>query len=237
MPRRKRIVVPGGWHHITHRGNHRQTIFFNEGDRAEYVSLVAHYCVKHRVRRLAYCLMPNHVHWIVIPEFEDGLSKAFGQAHQRYALGLQKRLETSGHLWQSRFFSCPLSQSHVFEAIRYIELNPVRAGLISKPQDWRWSSARAHLYGADPLRVVEVDWWVREGQKSTWGEHLSATPEPEHDNRFRKCTLAGLPFGAREFVAGVAAEAGVHPEPRPRGRPPKAASVSINSACHNFSVW
>lgn len=83
MPREKRIVVPGCWHHVTQRGNHRQDVFLSDEDRAEYLSLIRRCGAKYRVRLSAYRLMSNHVHWIAIPETQEGLDRAFGRAHQR----------------------------------------------------------------------------------------------------------------------------------------------------------
>jgi putative transposase len=223
MPRTKRIVVPGCWHHVTHRGNHRQQIFQNDEDRAEYLDIVRHYSAKYTVRMTAFCLMSNHVHWIAIPETEDGLSKLFGRAHHLYALRYQARRSMAGHLWQCRFYSCPLSQSHLTRAIRYIEQNPVRAGLVSQALDWRWSSAYAHVCGKDPLRMVEMDWWAREGRRFDWPVLLNQVDDAETADRLKRCTATGRPFGDEEFATKLAASAGVTPEPRMKGRPRKTA--------------
>lgn len=206
MPRAKRIVVPGCWHHVTHRGNHRQQIFQTDEDRAEYLDIIRHYCAKYTVRMTAFCLMSNHVHWIAIPETEAGLSNLFGRAHHLYALRYQSRRKVTGHLWQCRFYSCPLSQSHLTQAIRYIEQNPVRAGLVAQPLDWRWSSAYAHVCGKDPLRMVEMDWWAREGRRFDWPVLLSQASDEKTAQHLKRCTARGVPFGDEEFVDRTAAK-------------------------------
>jgi putative transposase len=135
MARLARIVVPGLPHHVTQRGNRRQQTFFGEADIDAYIALMAEHCAAARVAVWAYCLMPNHVHLILVPETETGLRDALGPAHRRYTMAVNAREGWTGWLWQGRFASCPLDEPHLVAAARYVELNPVRAGLVERPGD------------------------------------------------------------------------------------------------------
>ena len=148
MARIARVIAPGYPHHITQRGNRRQQTFFSEQDYQHYCDLIA-----------------DHVHLIAVPKNEIGLARAIGEAHRRYTLLINSRQNWRGHLWQERFASFPMDESHLLTAVRYIEMNPVAAGLVSHPGDYPWSSARAHLQGEDdqlikagPLRELAGDW-------------------------------------------------------------------------------
>src|SRR5258708_2652033 len=141
MPRRPRSVIPGIAHHITQRGNNRQPVFHSPENRRLHLDLLAHQNARCAVRLLGYCLMTNHVHLVAVPEHEDSLARALGRVHSEYALALNRAEGRSGHLWQNRFFSCPLDESHLRAALRYTDLNPVRAGLAEMPSDWPWPSA------------------------------------------------------------------------------------------------
>jgi putative transposase len=171
MPRRVRTVEPGLPHHVTQRGVDRQAVFFTAADRAAYLSLVAENRADAGVSLIAYCLMTNHVHWIVTPEREDSLAVLFRRVHGRYAQYLNARRGRTGHLWQNHYFCCPLERGHLWTAARYVELNPVRAGLIEDAAGYRWSSASAHWNGPDHRpAAVELDWtiWQEGGGADGW---------------------------------------------------------------------
>jgi len=145
MPRAARLVLPGIPHHVTQRGNRRQPTFFSDDDYALYLALLRHWCGRAGTAVWAWCLMPNHVHLLLVPAREDGLRAALAPVHKRYTWQINQREGWRGHLWQSRFASFPMDEVHVHACLRYVELNPVRAGLSERPEQWRWSSARAHL--------------------------------------------------------------------------------------------
>ncbi|MDA0339054.1 MAG: transposase [Proteobacteria bacterium] len=145
MARLARIVVPGIAHHVTQRGNHGQDVFFSKADYADYVDLVAESCTAADVSCAAWCLMPNHVHLVLVPADEDGLRAALAEAHRRYTRRINMREGWTGYLWQGRFSSYPMDDAHLMNAVRYVEMNPVRAGLVKKAERWKWSSARAHI--------------------------------------------------------------------------------------------
>jgi putative transposase len=166
MPRSTRIVLPGLPHHVTQRGNRKQPVFFKPGDCQLYCRLMAEDCQANGVCIWAYCLMPNHVHLVAVPQAEASLTAAISEAHRRYTWLINRREGWTGHLWQGRYGSEPIeNDGALFTVVRYIERNPVEAGLVAKPEAWSWSSARAHLTGtADPLlddaalRAMVPDW-------------------------------------------------------------------------------
>ena len=165
MARLARVLAPGLPHHVTQRGNRRQTVFFSDEDYEAYKALVAEHCAAAGVAVWAYCLMPNHVHLILVPADEDGLRAALGEAHRRYTRRINFREGWRGYLWQGRFASFVMDEAYLMAAARYVELNPVRAGLCARPEDWPWSSAAAHLAGQDdglvavaPLLDLAPDW-------------------------------------------------------------------------------
>ena len=161
--------MPGCWHHVTQRGNHQQRVFFGDSDRKVYLELLRHHCSRQRVRLAGYCLMNNHVHLLAIPEVEMAMARALGRAHNDYARWLNLRRREIGHVWQNRFYSCPLDNSHQWEALRYVELNPVRAGLVRGAVDWRWSSAALHVGGPDQAGFVDCTDWSQRWSATTWG--------------------------------------------------------------------
>jgi putative transposase len=155
MPRIARLVVPNVPHHITQRGNHREPVFFEDGDQARYLSFLKASAQDSQSSIWAYCLMPNHVHLIVAPSHKDGLRDMFAESHRQYTNFINWRHNWTGHLWQGRFGSVAMDENHLGEAVRYIAQNPVRAGLVSAAEDWPFSSARAHLSGKND-GIVEV---------------------------------------------------------------------------------
>ena len=204
MARIARVVSPGTPHHITQRGNRRMETFFSARDYREYLFLMAEWCNRCKVQIWAYCLMPNHVHLIAVPESEDGLRRAIGEAHRRYTRHVNFQKGWRGHLWQGRFSSYPMDEQHLIAAARYIEYNPVKAGIVKNPEDYRWSSARAHLQKEDdilvksrPLTEIVPDWQ---------GLLASGLSEKECDVMHRH-ERTGRPLGSETFVALIEKQA------------------------------
>ena len=222
MARIARVVAVGFPHHITQRGNNRQRVFQEDSDRKEYLNLIQSHSKKYQLEILAYCLMDNHVHFIGVPRKEDSLAKTFSFAHMRYSQYYNKKMGMSGHLWQGRFYSCVMDERHVYACAKYIERNPVRAGMVKKPWDWKWSSAGAHcgFREGDPLSVNKFFQYVDESKKS-WGEFINEEDKPEDIKRIRKHTLAGLPVGQDRFVRKLERKLGRLLEVSPKGRPTK----------------
>jgi putative transposase len=149
MTRIARAVVPGLPHHVTQRGNRRERVFFEEGDYALYRDWLGESCRRFGVEVWSYCQMPNHVHLILTPEDGEGLALALSRAHRLYAGFVNARARQTGHLFQGRFGSAALDEEHLMNAVRYVALNPVRARLVQRAEDWPHSSVRAHLAGRD----------------------------------------------------------------------------------------
>jgi len=198
MARLARLVVSGMPHHVTQRGNRREETFFCDDDYQAYLDLMAEWCGEHRVAVWAYCLMPNHVHLIVVPKSEDGLRRAIGEAHRRYTRRINFREQWRGHLWQGRFASFVLDEPYLLACARYVELNPLRAGLATVPSDYRWSSAAAHIKRRDdclvqvaPLLSLAKNWRkllnsaATEEEIKTSGEH-ERTGRALGDDDFQK---------------------------------------------------
>ncbi len=216
MARLSRVVVPGVPHHVTQRGNRRLPTFFGDDDYRAYRELLAEGCKAARVDILAYCLMPNHVHLVLTPTSEGGLRAALADAHRRYSRRINLREGWTGYLWQGRFASAPMDERHLLAACRYVELNPVRAGLVAAPEDWAWSSARAHL-AAKPDGVVSIGPML--SRVPDWAGFLAAgLPEADH-LALRSAERTGRPLGSKAFVAEVESRSGRSFEPGKPGRP------------------
>jgi putative transposase len=200
MPRERRLVLPGRPHHITQRGNNRRDVFFADSDRELYMSLLKEYTAEYQVKILGYCLMTNHVHLIAVPAAPSGLAKALGRTHNDYARWLHIRRRESGHLWQNRFFSCPLDDAYTWAVLAYVERNPVRAGIVAQCEDWPWSSARQHL-GASSCEWLELEVWSQSWTPALWRVALSeGLAEADTHARLHEATRTGRPLGEDEFV-------------------------------------
>ena len=168
MPRIARFVAPGVAHHITQRGTARQLVFRSNSDRRVYLQLLREQAEFGKVSILAYCLMPNHVHLVAVPHEEDALAVALRRVHGRYAQYFNARCRRSGHLWQNRFYSCAMGVGHLWTAIRYVETNPVRSGMVGEAAEYEWSSAEAHCSGQDRWRVLDMGFYRESGGAETW---------------------------------------------------------------------
>ncbi len=141
MARLARVVLPGYPHHITQRGNRRQDVFFSDSDYEHYLELLVEWCAYEGIEIWAYCLMTNHVHLIVKPKKKSNLGKAIGEVHRRYTRMINFRENWKGYLWQGRFASYPMDNNWLLKAAAYVELNPVKAGMVKKAWDYRWTIA------------------------------------------------------------------------------------------------
>jgi putative transposase len=225
MPRLARIIVPGLAHHITQRGNRRQRTFFLDSDYADYISLVSEWCERWEVEIWAWCLMPNHAHLIAVPGTCDGLRRAIGEAHRRYTLKVNLREGWQGYLWQGRFRSFVMDERYTLAAARYVELNPVRAGLVERAEDYPWSSARAHLRGLDDGLVKVAPLLER---VHDWAAFLGAGIRPGLAGEIGKHVATGRPLGSDEFVERLEAQLGRPLSPQRPGPSPEMRIVSPN---------
>jgi len=218
MSRIARVVASGYPHHITQRGNRRQETFFCDEDYRLYMRLMGEWCSIHRIAVWAYCLMPNHVHLIVVPETEDGLRLAIGEAHRRYTRHINFRENWRGHLWQGRFSSFVMDEKYLLAAARYVELDPLRARLVADPASYPWSSARAHIRGTDDglvsaeplLKLVE-----------DWKSFLTGGLREEEYKELRRHERTGRPLGNMKFTEMLERGLGRILIPKKGGRPKK----------------
>jgi putative transposase len=197
MARLARVIIPGIPHHITQRGNRKLETFFCDEDYRVYIGLMAEWCSRQGVEIWAYCLMTNHVHLIAVPSSENGLRRAIGEAHRRYSRRVNFREGWRGHLWQGRFASFPMDEQYLLRAVRYVELNPVRAGLVKVAGDYPWSSAAAHISGCDD-RLVKTS--PRLEMVDDWRKFLSEKLTNTELDRIRFHERTGRPLGSKEFI-------------------------------------
>jgi putative transposase len=223
MARLARLVIPGLPHHVTQRGNRRQQTFFNDGDYAAYLELMADWCGEEGVEIWGYCLMPDHVHLIAVPRAEDGLRRAIGEAHRRYTRRINFREKWRGYLWQGRFASFIMDEAYLLAAARYVELNPVRAKLVDNAKAWPGSSARAHLSGRDD-RLVKVAPLL--AMMGNWNSFLSSVMREEEIGDLREHGRTGRPLGSATFIEQLESIVGRVLKPQKGGRPSKLRKLT-----------
>lgn len=213
-----RLVVPGFPHHLTQRGGRNQRTFFEQSDYAAYLRGLKERLPEVEISIWAYCLMPNHVHFVAVPRTEDALRKLFGNVHAQYARAVNQARGWQGHLWQERFFSTVMDELHTLAAMRYVEQNPVRAGLCARPDEWLWSSARAHLgLVDDPLLDLDATSRVI----ADWAEYLELAADCEIQDKIRGATRTGRPAGGSAFIESLEEITGKNIRPQKGGRPQK----------------
>lgn len=218
MARLPRVAIPDVAHHITQRGNARQVIFDNDADRLTYLGLLRQHAELYRLSLLGYCLMSNHVHLLAVPGSAQSLSRALQHTHGCYAAYRNARQHSSGHVWQGRFYSCPLDDAHLWSALRYVELNPLRARMVAEASAWPWSSAAAHCGLAPAETWLDLRLWQQRWTSAQWAEFLAA-PEPDQDlAALRQFTHTGRPLGSARFVAALERSTMRLLAPRKRGR-------------------
>ena len=218
MARVARLVIPGMPHHVTQRGNRRQQTFFSGEDYASYVELMAEWCREEGVDIWGYCLMPNHIHLIAVPRTEESLRRAIGEAHRRYTRKINFRQKWRGYLWQGRFASFVMDEPYLLAAARYVELNPVRAGLVVAAEAWPWSSAKAHLTGRDD-RLVKVA--PLSAMVADWAAFLDSALPEEELRELREHGRTGRPLGSSSFLDRLEGMVGRVLRPQKGGRPTK----------------
>ena len=221
MARIARVVIPGYPYHITQRGNYKQRVFSCTEDYRQYLMWVSDYSEKNKISILAYCLMPNHVHFIGIPENHNSLSRTFNLTHMRYSQYYNKKDNRKGHLWQGRFFSTLLGENHLYEAIRYVENNPVKANICEKAEDWEWSSARDHLNKRGSKIFLEIEDSIDGLGVKDWSLYLNEDIDKSIEEEIKRNTLTGRPCGTEGFVEKLEKVLGRRLRALPEGRPRK----------------
>jgi putative transposase len=223
MPRNSRASIGGYCYHVINRGNARQDVFHKDADYEAFLKAMRHACIELPMRVLAYCLMPNHFHFVVWPSADGDLSQWMHWVQNTHVRRYHQHYKTSGHLWQGRFKSFPIEEDeYLLSVLRYVERNPVRAKLVRRAENWKWSSAR--YWGAPdgpeflvPGPRADSNDWLRSVNQGVANAELESV---------RQCVKRGTPFGSAAWIAKTAARLGLQSTLRPRGRPRKATSES-----------
>ena len=200
MARIARLVVPGYPHHITQRGVRSMAVFRSDDDRYLYLRYMAEETKRLGVEILSWCFMTNHIHLVAVPSDEKALARAIGEAHKRYTRMRNFAEGVRGYLFQGRFGSCVLDERHLLAAVRYVEQNPVRAGMVKLPWDYQWSSARFHV-GKREVDELVTDCSLRQ-LVNNWHEFLEGGDD-DVDKKLRLATRTGRPAGDEQFLLKI----------------------------------
>jgi len=214
------VIAVDGPHHVTQRGNARRFILESDTDRNLYLDLLRQSLTLHDVTMMGYCLMSNHVHLVLVPRRAESLGRALKHAHGRYASYWNAIHHSSGRVWQGRYYSCPLDEAHLWEALRYTELNPVRAGLVAESECWMWSSAAAHCAPDPSAEWLDMQLW------RSWRIFLKAKDDASAVAAIRLSTHTGRPLGTAEFVRALERSTERPLTPQKRGRRPRVVADS-----------
>ncbi len=224
MPRIARVCAINYPHHITQRGNNRETVFFDDEDRKFYLRILSKYSDEWDFEIWAYCLMTNHVHILAVPRKEESLAKGIGITNLVYTQYFNRRYDRSGRLWQNRFFSTIIEREpYLWAVARYIERNPVRVDIVKKAEDYHWSSAKAHVLRAKD-NILSGDIWLKESEMNAYHNFLRKE-DNEIDNFIRKITSTGRPLGREEFIKNIGRIMGRVIFTKGVGRPKKSRGV------------
>ena len=206
MPRIARIVAVGHPHHVTQRGNYRQDIFDDDESRAKYLKFVQTESERYGLEILAYCLMSNHVHFIVVPETLGSMGNVFKYVNMKYSQYFNKKFGERGHLFQGRFFSTVMDEAHTMTCVKYIERNPVRAKMVKGPLEWKWSSANGHCGGKTKKqaslrlpRLQALFKYVGIDQKE-WQKYLEQEDDAVEMRKIKENTIKGRPLAGVGFI-------------------------------------
>ena len=197
-----------------------------DDDRQVYLQLLKEQADKYGLEILAYCLMDNHIHLVAVPQQEDSLAKAIGRTHFRYTQYINRFQKRSGHLWQGRFYSCALDGRHLWLAIKYVELNPVRAKLCRKPWRYEWSSAAAHTDEKAESELLNLPRWYKQITAEAWRKELAEGLTEAEVAKIRLRTHTGRPLGSDSFLSKLETLLGRRVRPLAVGRPKKRQTNS-----------
>lgn len=213
MARHARIIVPGHPHHITQRGQRKMPVFFKDEDYQLYLDLLSEFSQKYHVSIWSYCLMPNHIHLIAVPQNEASLASMMAQIHKRYSTAINKREKWTGTLWQGRYYSYVMDKEHARSAMRYVAFNPVSAGLVKTPWEYRWSNTYNNAHDKALQEVC--------GTYEEWVAYLRQAEATltEKQEEIKKHLSSGLPFGSDDFISDLEKKRKQVLRPARRGRP------------------
>ena len=230
MSRKARVVAEGVPHHITQRGNNFQDVFLLDQDRRFYIRTLRTKAQQHGLKILGYCLMTNHVHLVAIPRRATALALTIGQTHWHYTMRFNQKYRRRGHLWQNRFYSCPLGPTHLVTALAYVDLNPVRAGMVGLAGQYPWSSAAAHGSGDAEDGLIDAWAWSEIGLQGDWGERLAGESRGDRNRELQRATESGLPLGDKKFVEDMEVRLGRRLRRKPPGPAPGVRSQAVGAA-------
>jgi len=220
MARLVRSIIVGRPHLVMQEGNYKQQVFDVEADYLHYLGWLMEYANRYAVDMWAYCLMPNHIHMVCVPKTETSLARTLNTLHMRYAQYFNGKRAVHGHLWRGRFMSCALDDRSVREEVRFIENDPVRAGIVMRVEDYPWSSARSHL--KDETSWIQGCRPFLEGTTPNWKAYLEEEADVDVLGRTWRSLKTGRPSGDEVFVSGLERQVGRRLHALPRGRPRKA---------------
>jgi len=223
MGHAQRLIIPGNPHHVVHKGNKGNAVFRHDDDFKTYLSLLRHYSQIYSCSILSYCLMTNHVHLVVVPSKPESLINLIRDTHQRHSKIFNRKYNSSGHNWQNRYYSCPCDEFHSIAAICYVELNPVRASIVSHAWDYPWSSAGFHagFINNHHSDLLDRSWLKNRFTTAEWIEFLLIEANHDEPEEIKRHTLQGVPLGGSQFIKSVELEYGKVPILRSNGRPRK----------------
>lgn len=227
MTRSARIVFPDVPYHLTQRGVNRQSVFVQDDEYQLYLDILRRFAQKYGLTILGYCLMPDHIHLVGIPQQESSLAQVLGYTHSRFAQVTNPRHQRYGHLWHGRFYGCLLDDAQCVHALRYIERNPLRAGIVACPCEYPWSSASAHCGGVDSSGPLDLSGWSERWPGDTWQEYLQDPKADDDMPELRRWTQSGRPLGDDDFIKRLEVKAGRRLHPLPVGRPRKIAEKEM----------
>jgi putative transposase len=219
MARLPRFIIPGIPHHVTQRGNGRQQTFFTDADYRLYQALLSTHSAAARVKVWSWVLMPNHVHIIMVPSDADGIRATMSRVNRAYAGHIHAREQRTGHFWQGRFGCVAMDEAHLAAAIPYVALNPVRARLVKKAEDWRWSSVHALLNPDQDDGLTECAPVL--SRVADFAALLRAGEDEVASAALRRAERIGRPLGDDAFFALIEQQCGRDAKPMKRGRPVK----------------
>lgn len=231
MPRRARAYIPGYTYHIVQRGNNREACFFSAEDYSLYLRLLQDVLPKYRVRLHAYCLMTNHVHLLMSPGDESGISNVMKVVASRYAYALNKTYSRTGTIWEGRHKASAVDvEAYLLKCYRYIELNPVAANMVKRPEEYQWSSYHCNAWGDNFTWITPHEEYSRlgtdTGQRCRAYRDLFKTQLSEEDlHAFRKAAHYSVPIGTDRFVEQIERVVGKSVGYTQRGRPLKTRGV------------
>ena len=232
MARLSRLAIPGEVHHLIQRGHDHQAIVRDDEDRRAFIDALRECAALHKVAIHAYVLMDNHLHLLATPPAAESLSRMMQSLGRRYVARFNRRHGRSGGLWEGRFRASPLESAWLLSCMRYIELNPLRAGLVERPEAYAWSSAAHHLGAVrDPLVHDHAGFWAMGNtpfeRDANYRRYLEEGTSQEEMDALLAAALRGWPLGSASYRAHLAKQTDRPLAPRPRGRPRRCSNETV----------